>query len=239
MRTPEHLQSRGGRRGPIGGTRRHRELPTRRTVYLPGSISLWGWPSRGGLIVLEDATALDFEFLGLDNINPPLRRDPNQDNEDRLCRRLLLLGARWFDSRERYGTTTDTADSHDPTITDLEDGQTRPPTLMESRWVRVGYPASTEGGFWVAEFDTPLWTPREPHNLVPPQAAGVALAKTMDEKCEIIQRIGGKFYASLGDYDGAACLKAWEEKAKGEFGPLQQTKYEEEPPSTRKEVEDV
>jgi hypothetical protein len=52
--------------------------------------------------VLQHATALDFEVLGLDRINPPLFRDEDQGCEDELCKRLLMLGARWFESGERY-----------------------------------------------------------------------------------------------------------------------------------------
>jgi hypothetical protein len=47
----------------------------------------------GGLIVLEHATTLDFDILGLNSIHPPMRRDPDQHAEDKLCQRLLLLGA--------------------------------------------------------------------------------------------------------------------------------------------------
>ena len=32
-----------------------------------------GWPSRGGLIVLEDATHVDFVFLGLSTMDPPMK----------------------------------------------------------------------------------------------------------------------------------------------------------------------
>jgi hypothetical protein len=50
----------------------------------------------------------------------------------------------------------------------------------------------------------------------------------MDDKCAILKNIGAKFFASLEEFEGAACLKAWAEKTAGEFGPLAQTDYEEE-----------
>lgn len=85
-----------------------------------------------------------------------------------------------------------------------------------------------QGGFWVAEYDTAMFGMQEKHNLVPPGASNVLLAKTMDEKCEILRGMGAKFYASLDQYDGAACFNAWKEKTRGEFGPLFQTSYQEE-----------
>lgn len=115
MRTPAHLRKPNCKRGPLGASAKPlRYPPTERTVFLEDSISVWGWPSRGGLIVLESVTALDFDFLGLDSLHPPMRRDPNQDTEDMLCQRLLLLGAKWFDSRDRYGFVGNVAEDHDP-----------------------------------------------------------------------------------------------------------------------------
>jgi len=68
---------------------------------------------------------------------------------------------------------------------------------------------------------------QEKYNLLPGDAVRVSLARTMDEKCEILKGIGAKFFASLEQYDSAACLREWDEKTEGEFGPLVQTQYEE------------
>jgi hypothetical protein len=69
---------------------------------------------------------------------------------------------------------------------------------------------------------------QEKYNLLPTDAGKVSLARTMDEKCEILKSMGARFFASLEQYDGAACLRAWQEKTQGEFGPLVQTQYEEQ-----------
>lgn len=228
MRTPAHLQKPNCKRGPLGAPAKPlRHPPTQRTVFLQDRISVWGWPSRGGLIVLERATALDFDFLGLDSLHPPMRRDPDQEAEDKLCQRLLLLGAKWFDSRDRYGFVANVAEDHDPSILALEAGEAQVPTTMERRWVSVGLPSGPEGGLWVVEYDTVIYGMQEKHNLLPEDAVRVSLARTMDEKCVILKDIGAKFFRSLEQYDGAACLRAWEKKTLGEFGPLVQTQYEE------------
>lgn len=133
MRTPKHLQDPHYKRKYLGQpatTHPHHPPATERTVFLEDKASVWAWPSRGGLVVLEHATALDFEFLGLDAVHPPMRRDPAQDAEDRLCQRLLLLGAKWFDSRERYGFVANVAAGEEPEIQAIEAVEEPAPTTM-------------------------------------------------------------------------------------------------------------
>lgn len=178
-------------------------------------------------MVLEHATTLDFEFLGLDLVHPSMRRNPIQNAEDKLCQRLLMLGAKWFDSLERYGFIRSVAKDNEPEIEALENGEAPKPTTMERRWVSVGYPSGPDAGLWVLEYDTVMYGMQEKHNLVPAGAVRVQLAKTMDMKCEILRSMGAKFYPKLKDYDGAACLNAWEAKTDGECGPLIMTKWEE------------
>ncbi|KAI9680923.1 MAG: hypothetical protein M1829_001003 [Trizodia sp. TS-e1964] len=210
-------------RGPFLCGGRRPTPPTTRIVYLGNHVSVWAWPSRGGLIVLECATALDIDFLGLDPLNLSKRRDRDQNAEDLFCQQLLRLGAKWFDSRKRYGFFAGLSEEDDRCMNDLLEGIEEPLTLMERRWVSVGIPSG--GGLWVAEYDTPLPLVEERQNLEPSDSAKVLLARTMEEKSEILRRMGAKFYESVKDYDGSACLKAWEEKHEGEFGPLVETEY--------------
>lgn len=222
MRTrdnPAHPTGTGPRRAPVGGVLQSNN-PAKRTVDLENSISLWSWPSRGGLIVLEHATALDFDFLGFDHLNPPMRRDSDQPTEDEFCQGLLQLGARWFDSRQRYGFVANVEDENGPEISATENGLAKSPTVMERRWVSVGYPSDLNGGLWVAEYEIPMYGVRDKDNLLPGEALRVALAKTMGMKCEIIKATGGRFFTNLEEYDGLGCLKAWKRKSDGEFGPL-------------------
>lgn len=60
-----------------------------------------------------------------------MHRDPNREAKDELCKRLLLLGARWFDSRDRYGFVAGVADNHDPYMLALEAGEVQAPTTMK------------------------------------------------------------------------------------------------------------
>jgi hypothetical protein len=155
-----------------------------------------------------------------------MHRDPDQQAEDKLSQRLLLLGAKWFDSYDRYSFVAGVAEDHDPSILALEAGEEQAPITMEMP-VSVAHLSGQDGGVWVAEFDTVMYGMQEKNHLLPADAGKVLLVKTMDEKGEILKRMGRKFFASLEQNDGAACLKAWKEKTKGEFGPLVQTQYVE------------
>ncbi|KAH8907727.1 hypothetical protein BR93DRAFT_958295 [Coniochaeta sp. PMI_546] len=206
--------------------------PTTRVNFYDNGVNVRGWPSRGGVVMLRRATAVDFDFLGLDPVDPPLLRDRDQDAEDALCRRLLLLGAKWFDSQDRMSFVAG-LEENDNVDDVVEEEEEPPPTLMERRWVAVAYPDGRRGpedggGLWIAEFDTVIRGLLEEDNVVPTSAPQVQLARNMAEKVEIVKRIGGKFYASLEDYErggGKACLNSWATKTTGEVGPLVKTVY--------------
>ena len=198
---------------------------TVRTVFDDESIRVYSWPSRGGVIILENPEAIDFEFLGLNRLNPPANRHDDQDAEDEFCQRLLLLGAKCWDSEERYFTVNRikliahgyaAVNAHG----DGSFGNVTNPyaTLREKRWVKVGWPGT--GGFWVSEFDT-TWAGVDDEENLPPNEglARVRMARTMDERCQILKDwFKGKFYKSVKDYEGYAFLRAWEWKSTGEVG---------------------
>jgi hypothetical protein len=218
MRTPKERINPNHVRKAIGRPANPQPRPpTQRVLFVERSISVWGWPSRGGLIVLERAGPLDFDHLGLDRLQPVASRSSDQDEEDAFCQKILQLGARWFDSRERYGFVANVADEFEPEIQAIEDEEQPAPSDMERRWVSVGL---EEGGFWVLEYDRNIYSARETQNLVPSDASRVMLAETMQERCEILKNMGAKFYRRVSEYDGLACINAWKTKESGEHGAL-------------------
>ena len=68
--------------------------PTVRTTFTDIDARISAWPSHGGVIILDSAEAMDFEFLGLNPLDPPLRRLDDQAAEDKFFQQLLLLGAK-------------------------------------------------------------------------------------------------------------------------------------------------
>lgn len=254
MRTPREVYERQGkanRNGLCAPSRPRRDPPTRRINFLRDSVSVWAWPSRGGLIVLEQATPVDFDFLGFDTVHPPIRRHRDQDAEDALCQKLLLLGAKWFDSEARFSFVWDVGDENHPAALALEAGEVPQLTRMERRWVRVAVVGAggmdrdadrnedgekdreqTQGGLWVLEYDTSIFSVMEPKNLQPGDTGRVTLARTMEERCEILKAMGASFFPSPDLYEGgAACVAAWKRKTEGEVGPLVKTQYEDEQPT--------
>lgn len=245
------------------------DKPLPRIAYSYETVSVYGWPSRGGVIILEDATHVDFEFLGLSTTDPPLtlqsrilgaslssngksedlpnfdtvddanntgRMQPSETfekDEDTFCQLLLLLGAKWWDSKKRNRFVNGFAASLDPFISNVEDGKVAEPTPRERRWVKVGWeqPAivsafasetSKNSGFWILDRDSRWHFMEEEDNLVPLDAGKIQLAKTMQERCIILKKMGATYYASLKDYESEETfLKAWEWKREGEIGPLQ------------------
>ena len=191
---------------------------------------IYGWPSPGGVIILNNAQAIDFEFVGLNPLDPQLERDEHQDAEDAFCQRLLLLGAKWWDSVMRYDVVAKMK-AGIPTNDNrrgIRFGPHPPPTIRERRWVCVGWPST--GGLWVADFDVTWGGQVEDEDDLPPEGVGLArvyLARSMDERCEILQKyFEAKFYKKLEDYEGPAFLRSGEWKQTEESGPTMLTDEE-------------
>ena len=120
------------------------------------------------MIVLDTAEAVDFEFLGLNPLEPPLQRLDNLAAEDAFCQRLLLFGAEWWDSEARYSIISNleagaAAESRVDRAFDVD--KQPPPTMREKCLIKVGWPST--GGLWVAELDMMWAGVDEENNLVP------------------------------------------------------------------------
>ncbi|KAI4197392.1 MAG: hypothetical protein LQ350_005943 [Teloschistes chrysophthalmus] len=284
MRTPASRVSSARKKGPSCSPRKSNTDSTRRVEFTDICISIFGWPSRGGVIILNDATHVDFAFLGLSTTNPPPKKRPSSstrttasqdggeesrsrsasagvvvvadgmdeasqpveeerkeqqqqehhasenEEEDTLCQRLLILGAKLWDSEKRYQFVDHFAAGIQPFVEDVEEGRVAEPTLRERRWVKVGWENNVtgggggcggNGGFWILDCDTNWPGIIEEDNLVPADAARVKLAKTMEERCEILKGLGAMFYDGLEDYESESTfLKAWDWKWEGEIGAL-------------------
>ena len=244
--------------GPIRARPSNPNDSTRRTVFTDDSVAIYAWPSRGGVIILNEATHVDFVFLGLSTVNPPSKRDGGnrsvekepadvmQLREDAFCQRLLLLGAKWWDSEERCRFVSRVGGGDQPTIAHVEAGRVEEPTLRERRWIKVGWEGTATGattssmshgenikdsddsshkngscGLWVLDCDTNMHGILEEDNTVPVDAGRLCLAGSMKERCEILKRLGATFFHNLKEYEGdTTFLRAWEWKWDGEIGEM-------------------
>jgi hypothetical protein len=191
-----------------------------RTSLKQDTITLHGWPSRGGMIVLENATPPDFDFLGLNPLDPPLRRNPDQDAEDAFCRGLLRLGATWWDSDARRNFVMNLENGYDEALDAVEANKELEPSFLERGWVRVAWPSHTPGALCVLACEKVIMGRSGGEKLRPQHYGLVSLARTMDERCTVLERLGGTMYASINDIQGPTFLTAWEENHQGEKGPL-------------------
>jgi hypothetical protein len=153
-------------------------------------------------------------------MDPQELRFKSQEAEDEFCKRLLHLGAKWWDSRDRYGFICSVLDLLPMAFDALENDREPWPTMYERRWISVAWPST--GGLWVGEFDTTMFEPVEDDNIVPFERARLLLARTMDEKARILrEHFNAKFFERVEEYEGYGFLNSWETKTTGERGPLQ------------------
>lgn len=195
---------------------------TIRTSFEESQVLIYAWPSRGGLIILNNADAVDSDFLGLNPLDPPSERLEDQKEEDAFCQRLLLLGAKWWDSKARYTIIVAIGEGAKHAGNGAFVIKEQPGvTMREKRFVKVAWPWT--GGLWVAEFDTVFAGVDEENNILPEAPSRLLMARTMDERSQTLRdHFEATFYKSVDGYTGHAFLKSWEEKNTGEAGPLLQ-----------------
>lgn len=194
------------------------------TVFTDTEAHIYVWPSKGGVIILNGADAIDFEFLALNPLDPPTSRLPDQADEDDFCQRLLLLGAKWWDSEARYDIVSvveDEAQGIQRTGMVFNIQEEPEPTMREKRLVKVAWPST--GGVWIADFDTTWAGVDEVDPLLPDDAdvGRLKMARTMDERSVLLRdRFEATFYADVGGFEGYAFFNCWDSKSGGEVGPL-------------------
>jgi hypothetical protein len=202
---------------------KHRALNLRishRTSLNQDTITLHGWPSRGGVIILENATPPDFDFLLLDAFDPPLRRDPDQTAEDAFCQALLHLGATWWDSEARRDFVRKLESFDEEALDAAEADEDLEPTRRERGWVRIAWPSHPVGALCVLACEKLVMGRKGDEKLRPKHYGLISLARTMDERCTVLQRLGGTMYANISEYQGPTFLRAWEENHQEEKGSL-------------------
>jgi hypothetical protein len=180
-------------------------------------ITIFAWPSRGGVIVLERPCPADFDFLGLDRLDPPKKRHVTRQEEDDFAQRLLLLGGKWWDSPARHFLFIEPDHLQDEEVMVAQPE----PTARENAWVGAAWPSS--GGLVVAEWPTMMYPGGRMDEVAPDDVSRLFLCITMDEKAAVLMdRLGGERWKGVEDYEGKAFIGSWRNH-RGEVGELQQT----------------
>jgi hypothetical protein len=178
------------------------------------------------VIALKNPTIPDFDFLGLSRMYPPTTRFSDPRTEDEFCKKLLLLGAKWYDSLSRFyflrcagGEAPDTL-----CIEALENGSEPLPTVRERTWVSIAWPSA--GGLVVAEWNTLMYGyGKDDDMFLPDEELGrLRLCKNMDEKALILMDwFEGKEIEDIQAYKGNSWLRIWDSKVGGEHGKMENT----------------
>ena len=96
--------------------------------------------------------------------------------------------------------------------------------MREKRLLKkVGWPKGEGGGVWIAESDTRWAGVDEKTNLAPEdeELGRLKMKGTMDERSVMLRdRLRGRVYADLRNYEGYGSFNRWTEKRTGEVGPL-------------------
>ncbi|ETS03816.1 hypothetical protein M419DRAFT_57789, partial [Trichoderma reesei RUT C-30] len=135
-----------------------------------------GWPSKGGLYVLDRVFGVELEYLGLDRFNNTPRPsisdpDASAEEEEMHCNKMRQLGAIWHKSEAHYRNYKIAPELYD----------------MDIKY--AGWPAG--GGVWM------LLTSETYARL-----KGTAIihnALNMEERCKAIEKLGGRFYENPRD----------------------------------------
>ncbi|KAJ5904309.1 hypothetical protein N7504_006692 [Penicillium tannophilum] len=157
---------------------RFRGEPQFWTYYSSGpGVTVKGWPSQGGIYTLDVSSRVEIEFLALDpfnNTRRPTNSDPNwQQKENAHCDRMRHLGPTWWPTELAWLKSE---------ISGMLDERS-------NNYVRVGW--TPDGGAWV-------WKTTK-KGASEKGGAMLQNARTMEERCLVIERLGGIFYADPKD----------------------------------------
>lgn len=155
--------------------------PNLRTQFGSRATLVRGFPSTGGIYLLDSADPVELDFLALDRFHEtPRSSSDDPAAEDRFCQRMRAIGAQWFESEWE-------ADKQPPFK--VKDG--RRVGRMET-W--LGWPDEEGGGggVWVLEVE-------EFEGARKGVGGRIRNAKSMEERCSFIERLGGVFYKDRED----------------------------------------
>lgn len=130
-----------------------------------------GFPSAGGIYLLQDAGLVELEFLFLDRFHETPRSNDAVE-EDAFCQRMRAMGAQWFDSEEE-------ADDEPPL--EYKNGKRVGRTQLWLGWC-------ANGGVWALEID-------EYEGARRGIGGRIRNAKDMEERCKVIEMLGGAFFS--------------------------------------------
>lgn len=130
------------------------------------------------------------------------------------------MGATWWDSEIRYRSVRKLEWGDEEAFDAVEADENLKPTRRERGCVRVAWPSHPPGALCVLACEKIILGRAGDEKLRPQHYGIISLARTMDERCTVLQRLGGTMYASIDEYQGPTFFRASGESHQGERGPL-------------------
>jgi hypothetical protein len=149
-------------------------LPAQHVAFTPhpNGCTIYGYPSTGGILVKDNATILDMNYLSLPRFDA-VERSFDSAEEDAFCERLRRVGAtrwqyncEWLDNLIRHS---------EELVTD-----------EQKRIMVYGWPAD-DRSVWVLEYQR--------SGDLPDGFGKVRMAADMEEKIEAMKALGAEFVA--------------------------------------------
>jgi hypothetical protein len=145
---------------------------TSRTAFNSDGCTIYGYPSTGGILVKDNATILDMNFLSLPRFDA-VERSFDRAEEDAFCERLRRVGATWWQYNCEW---LDNLMEHcDELVTD-----------EQKRIMVYGWPSDGRG-VWVLKY--------QQSGDLPDVFGKVRMAADMEEKIEAMKALGAEFVA--------------------------------------------
>ena len=141
-----------------------------RSEFGAGTTSVFGWPTSGGVWVHSECYAVELDFLHLPRFEPAATARWSPE-EDAFCKHLEYIGATFFESELAYN----------------QQQVSRPKYEIWYGWPGV----VPEDGVWALRT-----TFMQGSDL---GVSRIRNAVTMQERCEVIEKLGGKFYERWED----------------------------------------
>ena len=165
---------------------------TPRAIFEGHGCTIFAYPSTGGVVIKNDSDFVDMEFLGLDRVSPPEKRDYDDFQEDVFSRQLRKAGGKWWPDIDRYVNVI--VGAKELTIEERVEryfGWLGKDMLVEES---SRDPEAWETGVHVLQYDVD-----DPEEC---ETAKLRMAITMAEKVELMKQMGAKLYTDPREYDG-------------------------------------
>ena len=180
---------------------------SKRLSFHSGHAIVFGWPSTGGILI-KTVSAVEIDWLKLSHFEES-KRSFDESKEDAFCSQLRQVGARWYWSESGFLYRDD--------LRDYEAFCAGYRSMQLLRDIEVAFPlsnpatetsatASAANGAWILRVSLEKAEAKR-------QRCFLNLALDMGERCQVIQKLGGRFFQNADEVPALMSCAEDEEEA--------------------------